>query len=93
MCGTIEGMTSKPKITDEQLRTLKPRFEDAVRQLEEQRAGELRAAVAQGKGVVELANLTGYSRETIRHFLNPEARAAHNRRRTKAGKAEGTEAG
>lgn len=77
---------AKQKVTDEELRGLKAEFEKRLAELEKWRGTLLRDALADGRQQKDLIDQTGYSREAIRQYLKPEARAIHNRRRTKAGR-------
>lgn len=66
-------------MTEDQLKAAADAFRDAPRRAAEQRDAALRQAHADGMGVMEIARITGFSRETIRQALSPEVRAAVKR--------------
>lgn len=72
------------RFTEESLRAVVVEYDDAKRQLLARRDERLRAFHANGWRPVDLQRVTGYSRETIRHALNPEIRQAANASRRKA---------
>lgn len=78
-----EGMTRQPKITDDELRRLKPDYEATLARLEDERDATMRAANAQGYSQTDIIKLTGYVRETVRRALKPEVKAAAKRARSK----------
>jgi hypothetical protein len=61
---------------EHQLAAAAEEFRNAPRVAAEKRDAALQAAVDAGMGVMEIARITGFSRETIRLALNPAARAA-----------------
>jgi hypothetical protein len=67
--------------TEEDLRQVVATYEATKRAALEQRDAALRAFHAAGWRPVDLQRVTGYSRETIRQALNPEARESINRGR------------
>ena len=77
------------QFTEEALRYVVAEYDEGKRQLLAQRDERLRAFHAEGWRPVDLQRITGYSRETIRHALNPEIRQATNasRRRSARGGA------
>ena len=70
--------------TDETLRAVVAEYDEGKRQLLAERDERIRAFQANGWRPVDLQRVTGYSRETIRHALHPEARQAANASRRKA---------
>jgi hypothetical protein len=69
--------------TEQTLRSAMIEYDEAKRDLLAQRDARLRAFHANGWRPVDLQRITGYSRETIRHALHPEAREAANATRRK----------
>jgi hypothetical protein len=67
--------------TEEDLRRVVATYEATKRAALEQRDASLRAFHAAGWRPVDLQRVTGYSRETIRQALNPQARESINRGR------------
>jgi hypothetical protein len=65
-------------------------YEEAKRQLLARRDEQLRTFHASGWRPVDLQRITGYSRETIRHALNPDARSAANAHRRKPSRTAAT---
>lgn len=65
-------------MTEDELRAAADEFRDAPRRAIEKRDAALREAYdgGNGMGVMEISRITGFSRETVRQALNPEARAA-----------------
>jgi len=87
--GILGCMLNPPSSTEDALRTLKARYDNALAALEEARDQEMRNAHAQGYAQKDIINLTGYARETVRRALNPEvkqqakeARSAREKRTT-----------
>ncbi len=70
--------------TEEALRAAVAEYDDDKSQLLARRDVRLRAFHANGWRPVDIQRITGYSRETIRHVLNPEIREAANASRRKA---------
>jgi hypothetical protein len=70
--------------TEDALRDAVTRYDEAKRRLLAERDERLRAFHANGWRPVDLQRVTGYSRETIRHALHPDARQAANASRRKA---------
>jgi hypothetical protein len=70
-------------LTEEALRTVVTEYDESKRQLLARRDARLRAFHASGWRPIDLQRVTGYSRETIRHALHPEAREAANASRRK----------
>jgi hypothetical protein len=67
--------------TEEDLRQVIATYEATKKAALEQRDASLRAFHAAGWRPVDLQRVTGYSRETIRQALNPQARQDINRTR------------
>lgn len=67
--------------TEDDLRQVVATYEATKRAALERRDAALRAFHAAGWRPVDLQRVTGYSRETIRQALNPQARADINRGR------------
>jgi DNA-binding phage protein len=63
-------------MTEDELREAADRFRTAPKRALEERDAALQRAAAEGWRQTELARATGFSRETIRQALNPDARAA-----------------
>jgi CRP-like cAMP-binding protein len=71
-----------PTTTD--LAAIRTRYEDAVADAEKQRTADVQAALAVGATQKDIAEATGYTRETVRRIANPEAaEVIRNARRTK----------
>jgi hypothetical protein len=66
-------------MTENDLRAAADEFRDAPRRAAEKRDAALRQAHTDGMGVMEISRITGFSRETVRQALNPEARDAVKR--------------
>lgn len=58
------------------LAAIRTRYEDAVDDAEKQRTADVRAALADGATQKDIAEATGYTRETVRRIANPEAAEA-----------------
>ena len=69
--------------SEDSLRFVSTEYEEAKRQLLARRDEQLRTFHANGWRPVDLQRITGYSRETIRHALNPDVRIAANAGRRK----------
>ena len=69
--------------SEDSLRSVAIEYEEAKRQLLARRDEQLRTFHANGWRPVDLQRTTGYSRETIRHALNPDVRVATNAGRRK----------
>lgn len=69
--------------SEDSLRSVLTEYEEAKRQLLARRDEQLRTFHANGWRPVDLQRITGYSRETIRHALNPDVRIAANAGRRK----------
>jgi hypothetical protein len=69
--------------SEDSLRSVLTEYEEAKRQLLTRRDEQLRTFHANGWRPVDLQRITGYSRETIRHALNPDVRVATNAGRRK----------
>jgi hypothetical protein len=69
--------------SEDLLRSVLTEYEEAKRQLLARRDEQLRTFHANGWRPVDLQRITGYSRETIRHALNPDVRIAANAGRRK----------
>ena len=67
------------------LAAIRTRYEDAVADAEKQRTADVQAAIADGATQKDIAEATGYTRETVRRIANPEAAEAirNARRRSK----------
>ncbi len=63
-------------MTEEELKEVVERFRTAPERAREERDEGLRRARAEGWRPVDIQRVTGYSAETIRQALNPEARVA-----------------
>ncbi|MFB6392525.1 hypothetical protein [Polymorphospora lycopeni] len=74
------------RYTEDALRDVIARYEASKDEALARRDSQLRAFHADGWRPVDLQRVTGYSRETIRQALHPEARRAanHSRRKTSA---------
>src|SRR5882757_5287206 len=70
-------------VSEDSLRSILTEYEEAKRQLLARRDEQLRTFHANGWRPVDLQRITGYSRETIRHALNPDVRIAANAGRRK----------
>jgi CRP-like cAMP-binding protein len=71
-----------PTTTD--LAAIRTRYEMAVEDAEKQRTADVQEALAAGATQKDIADATGYTRETVRRIANPEAaEAIRNARRTK----------
>ncbi len=70
-------MTTNDQKLEDRIAAMKERFEFAPQRARDERDAELRA-IAEDFGLrqVDLINKTGYSRETVRQALNPQAREA-----------------
>lgn len=64
--------------SEDSIRSVLTEYEEAKRQLLARRDEQLRSFHANGWRPVDLQRITGYSRETIRHALNPDVRVATN---------------
>jgi CRP-like cAMP-binding protein len=62
--------------TDADLKAIRTRYETAVANAETERANAIRAALADGRTQTDVCNHTGYTRETVRRILKPEAAEA-----------------
>lgn len=62
--------------TDADLKAIRTRYETAIADAETERADAIRAALANGRTQKDVCDLTGYTRETVRRILNPEAAEA-----------------
>src|SRR5262247_3872498 len=69
--------------SEDGLRSVMAEYDEGKRKLLESRDAQLRAFYASGWRPVDLQRVTGYSRETIRQALHPEARRAANASRRK----------
>jgi CRP-like cAMP-binding protein len=72
--------------TNADLKAIRTRYETAIATAETERATAIRDALANGRTQKDICDLTGYTRETVRRILNPEAAEAvreARRRRTK----------
>ena len=69
--------------TEEALREAIAKYEATKKAALDERDAQLRAFHEAGWRPVDLVWVTGYSRETIRHALHPQAREAANRSRRK----------
>lgn len=63
-------------MTDEEIQAIEREYQDDLQRAADTRDAKIRRARAEGRKQVDIVKLTGYSRETIRQTLNPEARAA-----------------
>lgn len=80
---TDTEQATEPTPFEQELIDLKAEYERRLAEVEQWRKAKLEKGIEQGYRKADLARLTGYSDEAIRHFLNPELRAQHNRRRAK----------
>jgi CRP-like cAMP-binding protein len=70
--------------TTNDLAAIRTRYEMAVEDAEKQRTADVQEALAAGATQKDIADATGYTRETVRRIANPEAaEAIRNARRTK----------
>lgn len=70
--------------TNIDLAAIRVRYEMAVEDAEKQRTADVKEALAAGATQKDIADATGYTRETVRRIANPEAaEAIRNARRTK----------
>ncbi|MDX3247189.1 helix-turn-helix domain-containing protein [Streptomyces sp. ME18-1-4] len=70
--------------TTTELAAIRLRYEYAVEDAEKQRTEDVLAALRDGATQKEIAEATGYTRETVRRIANPEAaEAIRNARRAK----------
>lgn len=75
-----------PTTTD--LAAIRLRYEYAIEDAEKQRTTDVQEALAAGATQKEIAEATGYTRETVRRIANPEAaEAIRNARRSKGASA------
>jgi CRP-like cAMP-binding protein len=66
-----------------ELAAIRTRYEDAVANAEKERTADVQEALAAGATQKDIAEATGYTRETVRRIANPEAaEAIRNARRT-----------
>lgn len=63
-------------MTEEGLQAAAQRFREAPKRALEERDAALQQAAAEGWKQVDIIRATGFSRETVRQALKPEARAA-----------------
>ena len=76
--------------SEEAVRAVVADYDEGRRQLLARRDARLRGFHAEGWRPVDLQRITGYSRETIRHALHPEVRAATNASRRKTAPSGGS---
>lgn len=70
--------------TTAELAAIRTRYEDAIADAEKQRTADVQAALTEGATQKDIADATGYTRETVRRIANPEAaEAIRNARRSK----------
>jgi len=69
------------------LAAIRTRYEYAVADAEKQRTADVQAALAAGATQKDIAEATGYTRETVRRIANPEAAEAIRNARRKGGSA------
>ena len=77
-----------PEFTEDRLRDVVSGYEATKNAALMRRDAQLREFYSRGWRPVDLQRITGYSRETIRQALHPEARMAANTSRRKGGPAE-----
>lgn len=74
-----------PTTTD--LASIRLRYEYAIEDAEKQRTADVQEALAAGATQKEIAEATGYTRETVRRIANPEAAEAIRNARRKGSDA------
>lgn len=62
--------------TTNDLAAIRTRYEDAVEDAEKQRTADVLEALEAGATQKDIAEATGYTRETVRRIANPEAAEA-----------------
>jgi CRP-like cAMP-binding protein len=70
--------------TDAELKAIRTRYEAAIAAAETERATAIRAALADGRSQKDVSDFTGYTRETVRRIVNPEAAEAIREARRRA---------
>jgi CRP-like cAMP-binding protein len=70
-----------------ELAAIRTRYEDAVADAEKQRTADVQSALAEGATQKDIAEATGYTRETVRRIANPEAAEAIRNARRKGADA------
>ncbi|MFJ8538157.1 hypothetical protein [Streptomyces sp. NPDC093591] len=73
------------------LAAIRTRYEMAVEDAEKQRTADVQEALAAGATQKEIADATGYTRETVRRIANPEAAEAIRSARRAAKRPVGSE--
>lgn len=63
-------------LTTIDLAAIRLRYEMAIEDAEKQRTADVKEALTQGATQKEIAEATGYTRETVRRIANPEAAEA-----------------
>jgi hypothetical protein len=70
--------------TNDELAAIRTRYDAAIAAAKAERAAGFLAAIKTGRTMNDIAEATGYTRETVRRIANPEAaEAIRNARRTK----------
>lgn len=71
-------------LTTAELAAIRTRYDEAIAKAEAERTHAVQLALTAGSTQKDIAEATGYTRETVRRIANPEAaEAIRNARRTK----------
>lgn len=71
------------KLTDDDIANIPTTYDQAIADAQQTRAATLQQAIDEGRTQKDLATLTGYTRETLRRILNPQAAEDIKARRRK----------